>query len=315
MFKYLFLFLVGIFLIGLYFNMPTFFSTPNPATSYEEALVRFAQLEQEEATLPLSPEGHSRLLVHGEKTERVFVLLHGLSSCPEQDIDLGKILFDSGANVIIPRAKYAGFADLLNTEQGKQSGQDLLNQTAIGLDIAAGLGNKTTLIGISASALAAAWMAQHRPGIESVLLIAPFFAPYRYSALRTNIVANLLAYLPNIFLWKDPHLKAAANDNSYNYPRWGTYTLASTLQLARNVAAYRETLECNHLSFLVSDDDETVNNHLTKKIFKRWKRENPDKIFYYAFPKSLQVPHNCLNQGDKNFSLETVYDQILKMVN
>ncbi|MBX9743057.1 MAG: hypothetical protein K2W99_05930 [Chthoniobacterales bacterium] len=287
---------------------------PHPSTSYEEALAKFATLEQEEAALPLSQAGHSRLFVHGAKTERAFVLLHGLSSCPEQDVVLGKMLFDLGANVIIPRAKYAGFSDLLNAEQGKQNGQDLLDQAATGLDIAAGLGNKTTIIAISASALAAAWMAQHRPGIESVLLISPFFAPYGYSALRANILANLLVHLPNIFLWKDSHRKAAVNDNSYNYPRWSTHTLASTLQLARNVAAFREPIECNRLSILVSDDDETVNNHLTKKILKRWKRENPDKIFFYAFPKSLQVPHNCLNQEQKDFSLETVYAQILKMV-
>lgn len=316
MFKYLLLFLIGLFFIVLYFHTPSFSSTPHPAASYQEALEKFAYLEQAEATLPLSQAGHSRLLVHDTKTERVFVLLHGLSSCPEQEVALGKILFDSGANVIIPRAKYAGFTDLLNKEQGKQNGQDLLDQAALGLDIAAGLGDHTTLIGISASALAAAWMAQHRPGIDSVLLIAPFFAPYGKPVFWTNILASVLSHLPTVFLWKDAHLKAAiASENSYNYPRWATTTIASTLQLARNVSAFRDTLECNRLSFLLSDDDEVVNNHVTKKIFKRWRRENPDKVFYYAFPKSLQVPHDCLTQEKENFSLELVYAQILKMVN
>ncbi len=311
-------FLVFVFLIGLfvfwYFDIPTFHSTPNPAGSYEEALALFGNIEQNEATLPLSPEGHSQLLAHGAKTKQAFVLLHGLSNCPEQDAALAKILFDQGANVIIPRARYAGFANVLNKEQGKQSGQDLLDQAATGLDIAAGLGEHTTLIAISASALAAAWMAEHRPGIDHVLLLSPFFAPYGKSVSVTNALSVLLLHLPNFYLWKNSQLKMAVPGQPYVYPRWGTYCLASTLALARDVRSFSEPVECNRLSVLISAADKTVNNHLTKKLIRKWSRENPEKIFYYDFSASLQVPHDCLDSYGTELSTTVVYPQILKMV-
>lgn len=102
------------------------------------------------------------------------MLLHGLTNCPEQFLPLARILHSLGANVIIPRARYAGFADRLNTIQGYQSGQDLLDQAAVGLDIAEGLGDRVSVVGLSGSAIAAAWMAQHRDGVNDVVLIAPF---------------------------------------------------------------------------------------------------------------------------------------------
>jgi alpha-beta hydrolase superfamily lysophospholipase len=313
-----FSFLLFIFLIGLvvfwYFDKPTFQSTPNPARSYEDALAQFTAIEKNEATLPLSPEGHSRLFVHGAKTEHVFVLLHGLSNCPEQDVALGNILFNQGANVIIPRARDAGFANVLNKEQGNQSGQDLLDQAATGVDIAAGLGNHTTIIAISASALAAAWMAQHRPGIDQVLLLSPFFAPYGKSVFVTNLLSSILLHLPNFYLWKDSQLKAAVPEPRYVYPRWGTYSLASTLALAREVRFFSEPIECKRLSILISAADKTVNNHVTKKCMKKWSRENPEKVFYYEFPASLQVPHDCLDAYSTDISTTIVYPQILKML-
>ncbi|MEI8312828.1 MAG: hypothetical protein WCH98_18925, partial [Verrucomicrobiota bacterium] len=161
--------------VWLVFRIPNFSSVPRPARDYKDAMEKFSDLENTESALPLSPEGKSRLFTHGKKTDRVFVLLHGLTNCPEQFVPLARILFQSGANVVLPRARYAGYSDTMNDVQGLQSGQDLLSQAAEGLDIAAGLGDRVTIVGLSGSAVAAAWMAENRDGIDSVLLLAPFF--------------------------------------------------------------------------------------------------------------------------------------------
>lgn len=100
--------------VGLFiwlWRVPEFVSVPQPAKSYQKAMEKFATVEKAESALSLCPEGRSRLLTHGHKTERVFVLLHGLTNCPEQFLPLARILYASGANVVLPRARYAGFAD------------------------------------------------------------------------------------------------------------------------------------------------------------------------------------------------------------
>ena len=86
-------------------RLPAFFSSPAPAENYQKAIEKFRAIEQAESALPLCPEGRSRLLTHGHKTARAFVLLHGLTNCPEQFMALARLLHASGANVVLPRAR------------------------------------------------------------------------------------------------------------------------------------------------------------------------------------------------------------------
>ena len=60
-------------------RVPDFVSIPRPAENYQKAIEKFGAIEKAESALPLCPEGRSHLLTHGHKTERVLVLLHGLT--------------------------------------------------------------------------------------------------------------------------------------------------------------------------------------------------------------------------------------------
>ena len=58
-----------------------------PATSYEEALVRVANLPadgHEGDTAVLNAACPTQLRTHGQPTERVIVFLHGYTTCPAQ---------------------------------------------------------------------------------------------------------------------------------------------------------------------------------------------------------------------------------------
>ena len=219
------------------FRVPSFSSVPHPARDYAEAMEKFAAIENRESSLPLRPEGRSQLFTHGKKTARAFVLLHGLTNCPEQFVPLANILFQSGANVVIPRAHYAGYADAMNEVQGLQSGQDLLDQAAEGLDIAAGLGGRVTVVGLSGSAVAASWMAENRDGIDSALLLAPFFGLDGHPVWQIDAVAPVLTRISNSYKWWNENLKENNPGPAYAYPRYGTFCMADTIQLARNVRA------------------------------------------------------------------------------
>ena len=54
--------------IGAYllFRTSKFSSDPHPASSYQAAMQKFAELEKSESSLPLSPEGKSRIFSHGK---------------------------------------------------------------------------------------------------------------------------------------------------------------------------------------------------------------------------------------------------------
>jgi carboxylesterase len=273
----------------LLLRIPEFRAQPNPATSFEEAVQKFEALRLEEFQLPLRPEGASRFLQHGHKTERAFVLLHGLTNCPEQFVPLAKILHASGANVIIPRARYAGFADRLNNLQGEQSGQDLI---------------------------AGAWMAQHRDGIDQMILIAPFFSLDAVPAPVIDTAAAIVSRLPNFYQWWDSSQKENLKGPNYAYPRFGTRCMADTIQLSRHVRAHLKThpLKVGRLDFLLTASDTAANNALTKSLAESLSQSNTAPVRVYEFPATLGIPHDMIDPAQPNAKTKISYAKILELL-
>ena len=297
-------------------RVPDFVSIPEPAKNYQKAIEKFRTIEKAESALPLCPEGRSRLLTQGHKTERVFVLLHGLTNCPEQFIPLARILYASGANVVLPRARYAGFANRMNALQGLQSGQDLLDQAAIGLDIAAGLGDHISLVGLSGSAVAAAWMAQNRDGIESVVLVSPFFGVHGQPVALIDVISAVLARAPNLYLWWNDKAKEALAGPRYAYPRFGTRCMADTIELSRDVRDHLAShpLYASRLEILTSAADKAANSEQSNQLAAQWEQKDPGRVSIYEFPKALAVPHDMIDPNQPDAKTQITYPKVLELL-
>ena len=303
---------LGIFL----WHVPAFTSSLEPAKNYAEAMQRFDALEKAEAALPLRPEGRSRIFTHDCKTERVFVLLHGLTNCPEQFVPFARILFATGANVVVPRARYAGFADRMNAVQGLQSGQDLINQAAVGLDLAAGLGNRVSVVGLSGSAVAAAWMAQNRSEIEQVVLLSPFFSLHGHSVPLIDIASAALSATPNFYKWWDDEKKESLPGPPYAYPRYGSVCMAETVQLSRNVRAHMGSrpLRTARIDILMTGTDKGANNGLTAELAKMWAIQKKDTVSIYEFPEAKGIPHDMIDVNQPGANTKLVYAKLQKIL-
>ena len=300
----------------LLLRIPSFHSLPHPAKDFEQAKVLFENLRRTESILPLRPEGASRMLAHGTKTPRAFVLLHGITNCPEQFLSLARILHAQGANVIIPRARYAGFADVLNSVQGNQSGQDLLDQASVGLDIAAGLGDRVSLVCLSGSAVAGTWMTQHRDGVDEMLLLAPFFSLDGVPLPLNDTGAAILSRTPNFYQWWDSEKKENLAGPKYAYPRFGTRCMASTIQLSRNVRQNLAhlPLRMEALHFLISASDTAANNPLTKEIAASLAKSHTATITIDEFPAELNIPHDMIDPSQPHANTEIAYKKILELL-
>lgn len=308
--------LAGVFVWALW-KTPPFQSTPNPAASFGEALERFGKLRSAEASLPLSPQGASRLFHHGRKTGRAFVLLHGLTNCPEQFSELAAQLHAAGHNVVVPRARLAGFRDRLNGEQGLQTAQDLIDQAAAGLDIASGLGDRVTLVGLSASAVAAAWMAQNRDGLDEVAILAPFFGAHGVPVLAADIAGAVFSRLPNFYVWWDPDKKESLPGPPHAYPRFGTRCMADSVQLSRDVRANLATKppRCRRVVFITTASDPAANNTLARSISDTLARSGgPAEILAYEFPADLGIPHDMIDPAQPGANTPLVYPKIMDLL-
>ena len=300
----------------LIFRIPNFSSAAHPAHDYSEAMDQFAALEKQESALPLRPEGKSRLFTHGRKTDRAFVLLHGLTNCPEQFVPLARILFQSGANVVVPRARYAGYSDKMNDVQGLQSGQDLLDQAAQGLDIADGLGDRVTLVGLSGSAVAAGWMAGNRANIESVVLLSPFFGLSGHPVWMIDSLAAVLSKIPNFYKWWNDDLKENLSGPPYAYPRYGSRCMADTIQLSRNVRAglNNHPLMAGRMEILTTGTDRGANNILNDQLATEWAARNPGRLTIFEFPEMDGVPHDMVDPNQPDAKIQISYPRILELL-
>jgi alpha-beta hydrolase superfamily lysophospholipase len=204
----------------------------------------------------------------------------------------------------------------MNSVQGLQSGQDLLDQAAMGLDIAFGLGDHISLVGLSGGGVAAAWMAQNREGIGSVMLISPFFGFHGQPVALIDGISAILTRVPNFYLWWNNKEKEAMAGPSYAYPRFGTRCMADTIELSRDVRDHltSHSLRASSMAILTSACDMGVNNEQTKQIAAQWEQRNPGRVSIYEFPKTLGIPHDMIDPNQPDAKTQVTYPKILELL-
>jgi hypothetical protein len=282
-------------------------SSPNPAHSYDEAMERWEGTQAMEADLPLHEGGRTIVLTHGHPTERVFVLLHGLTNAPRQFRELGEKLFATGANVVIPRLAHHGLADRMTDAHAALTAQDLIRYAQYGVDLAQGLGRNVTVVGLSVSGISATWLAQNRDDIDEVFLLAPFFGPAVIPDPLTPSFASALARLPNKMMWWDPRVRENLPGPPYNYPRFPTRAVGEALRLGLNTAQPDRKLRVDRLGVILTENDPAVSNARTRRLVEQWRASSPEaEVFLHEFPAEENIPHDFIDPLQPNARTEKV---------
>ena len=281
---------------------------PRPARSYDEAVTRLSALQALDEDLALYPGCESQFMTHGQKVERVMVLLHGYRNCPAQFYQLGMIFYKQGYNVIIPRMPHHGLADMLSPDQAQLTADELSAHVTEAVDIAQGLGEQVTVSGMSTGGVMAAWVAQNRTDIRQAVLIAPFFSPYAIPASLTTPAVNLFSILPNFFLWQDDKLKAEVPNPPQTYPQNSTRALSQILQLSfavRNQA--RRSAPAAAILVVTNANDDAVDNQVTAGVVADWRMHGFASLQTYEFAADLRLDHDLLDPAHPKQKIELVY--------
>ena len=282
-------------------------SSPNPAPSYDEAMERREGTQAMEADLPLHEGGRTIVLTHGYQTERVFVLLHGLTNAPRQFRELGEKIFATGANVVIPRLAHHGLADRMTEAHAAMTAQDLIRYAQYGVDLAQGLGRNVTVVGLSVSGISAAWLAQNRDDLDEVFLLAPFFAPALIPDPLTPAFASALTRLPNKMMWWDPRVRENLPGPPYNYPRFPTRAVGEALRLGLNTAQADLKLRVDRLGVILTENDPAVSNARTRRLVEQWRASSPEtEVFLHEFSAEENIPHDFIDPLQPNARTDKV---------
>jgi pimeloyl-ACP methyl ester carboxylesterase len=257
-----------------------------------------------------------QLFEHGHPTEQIFVLMHGLANCPAQFIELGRLLFERGHNVILPRIPYHGQQDRLATDWARLTAADMLDAGNQAVDLALGLGRRVTAAGLSINGATVAWMAQNRGDLNRAVLLAPFLAPAGLPRWARIPFERLLLRLPNLFLWWSPKEKENLHGPSYVYPRFPTRVIGETMVLGREVfnQARCRPFRCGSIVVVTSAWDIAADNRLTAELVENWRRLGHGGIDSFEFPAAERVPHDFIDPNRPNQKTALVYPKIIELL-
>lgn len=251
------------------------------------------------------------ILEHGSRAADAVVLLHGITNHPGQYARFAPEVFARGANVIVPRMPGHGSRDRLTNELATLTAEQLLATAYEALDIAAGLGERVHVLGISMGGLLAAYAAQFRHGIATAVPVAPDFALLHFSYGFNKLAERVFLAMPNFFLWWDPRLRAAQRPRTA-YPRFPTHALMQTLRIGDDV--YAESRKAapvaSKVVTIVNAADPAVNNEVTERVVSQWKNRRTEGIEYVTM-RDLPENHDIIDPDNPRARIDLVYPALL----
>ena len=279
------------------------------AAAYEEAVSDFGRLAEDEAPV-VSDLGRSRLMHHGRRTARAYLLLHGTTNSPAQLLAFGGRLHALGHNVLIPRAPLHGLRSGHVSELGRLAPDALRGYGAGAARIGRGLGQELVLAGVSGGGTIAAWTALNEPQVRRTLLVAPFFALYGVPGGLSALFMRLLRRLPDRAFYR-----AGEAPRAWAYRGQSTRGIAAYDALAQEVRrrAGRGDAPAGEMLLLTTAADRVVNNAAIARVAAQW-RGAGTAVRQYEFARALQIAHNTADPASDEQQRLLVYQKMLELL-
>jgi pimeloyl-ACP methyl ester carboxylesterase len=285
---------------------------PDPAPNYPEGVARLAQLEtaEDETILDVC---RTRGLLHGHRTAQAVILVHGLTNCPQQWAPFAELLYARGCNVLLPRMPRHGLADRMTTEPSRLRAEELRDFADRVVDAAAGLGDRVTIVGLSAGGIVGAWAAQYRPEVARAVLISPSLGFGQYARWLQLLFMNLALALPDI---ETHRFSKAERVMPYAYVGWSSRALGEVLRLgvATARAAVQSRPACQHLVVVTNAADTAVSNQLTRQLVTAWQSRGLQRVEYYDLERELKLEHDLIDPNNPRQRVDLVYPILLNLI-
>ena len=283
---------------------------PHPVADYAGAATTLAVMHGRDSGIVM-PDGASLALLHGARTPRAVVLIHGLTNSPRQFQELAQRLYERGDNVIVPRLPLHGLlpgnVDVLRdvTAERYRSFADSA------VDIARGLGDTIIVVGLSAGGNVAVWIAQHRADVARVVIIAPALRLARIPHMLASPALNVLERVPNYTMRQTPDTL-----RPHAYFGVSTRALGETLRLGASVMedADRDAPLVRDITMVLNDNDRTISVATALALAERWRKRDGVVLSVHRFDQSLQLPHDLIDVSQRCGRPELVYAVVLALV-
>lgn len=209
-------------------------ASPRPARDRDEAQARLADLQARDHD-GISQETRTRLFEPVGGSDATVIIWHGFTNAPSQFVEVSQWLSDHGLRVLLPRMPYHGHSDVLNRHLEELATHELVEHVDTCVDIAAGLGERVWVLGLSAGSVLASWAAATRPEVDRVVLAAPLVAPKGFPMPLVRLFVRSPRLLPRIYMWWDPRKKENIGESPHAYPGFPVRGILPFLHLSESM--------------------------------------------------------------------------------
>jgi carboxylesterase len=274
---------------------------PDPARSYEQAIISFARQQSADDSV-VAQGGGSILLAHGHRTPRAVVLLHGYTNSPSQFEEFAHRLYDAGDNVYVPRLPRHGERNGTASTFGRLTAEELRDCADSAVDVAEGLGYSVVTVGLSAGGTMVAWIAQHR-AVRRAVVIAPVLELSRVPTVLAEPLMNLALRAPNITWNETPDVTEPDRELGVS-----TRAIAQLLRLGWAVrqAAKDHPPRTRDIAVLTNAHDRTVSSRRAIELARFWSRPGVS-VDVYELPDSLKLRHDIIDPRQRWAKPAVVY--------
>jgi alpha-beta hydrolase superfamily lysophospholipase len=255
----------------------------------------------------------SILLRHDLPVRRAYVLFHGLTASPLQFEAFGRLLFDRGANVFIPRLPHHGYGDRMTPALEKLTSAELLEFGETAYERASELADEVCAIGFSVGGLIAAWVGQRRP-VRRATAIAPFLGLAWLPRGLTEAAAWLALRVPNRYLWWDPVQRERLLPE-HGYPRFPTHAVAVAAQLGADLlrAAGARAPAARDVQIVLNASESAVSNSAARALALAWARSTHQPGVLHRM-LGLPASHDIIEPLRYPALVRRVYPALLALV-
>lgn len=286
--------------------------TDTPSRDYATALTRFVHLQalDDETINPLC---RSQLMIHGHKVEHAIVLIHGLTNCPQQFVEFAPLFYHAGYNVLIPRMPRNGLADRMTNELKYLTAEELRDFGNTLVDIADGLGEHVTFVGISAGGVITAWVAQHRSEVDKAVLIAPSLGIGPLGIGLSTVAMSIILTLPNI---PTQYVAPFQDGPQHSYLGYSSYSLAQVMRLGVSVyqSARKKKLAAQCVMLITNACDPAVNDKLTWRLITKWRANGLERLDVYRFGEECHLIHDLMDPQQVQQQIAMVYPILFDLI-
>lgn len=283
-----------------------------PSRDYDAALTRLAQLQglDDETINPLC---RLQLMTHGHKVEHVVVLIHGLTNCPRQFVEFAPLFYRAGYNVLIPRIPRHGLADRMTNELKYLTAEQLRDFGNTLVDIADGLGEHVTFVGISAGGVIAAWVAQYRSEVDKAVLIAPSLGIGPLGIGLSTIAMSIILTLPNI---STQYVAPFQDGPQHSYLGYSSYALAQVMRLGLSIyqSARKKKLAAQCVMLITNASDPAVNDKITWRLITKWRAKGLERLDVYTFGAESHLIHDIMDPQQVQQQIAMVYPILFDLI-